>query len=434
MDLAIVDFSNLSEEEIRKRLFPDKNVLGDFHEAERKAAGIIEDVLNHGDEALLKYTRIYDSVDLKRENIEVSSSEIERFSSGFDETFIEALKVSIKRVGEFHRQDIPSDWFFKDEYGNRLGQRYLPIEKVGIYVPGGKALYPSSVVMTAVPAMVAGVSRLILSSPPSSYREPSEICLAAKLVGGIDRFYRVGGVQIIAAMAFGTETVEKVDKIVGPGNIYVAAAKKLLYGVVDIDMIAGPSEVVVVWDGSSNVQFAAADVLAQAEHDEDARAICIVFNMGHAEKLKRAINELFSRIERKDVTEKSLARNGRIFVVRNRAAAVALINEIAPEHLEIMTENAEEYLDEIRNAGAVFIGDYSPVAIGDYIAGPSHVLPTGGTARFFSPLSVRSFFKSSSIIEITPRGCEELGQFASIIAEKEKLNAHRDSIKIRRSD
>lgn len=432
IDIRIDDLSDLTEEQIRKRVSSSRESLYQFKEAEKKAGAIIEDVLKHGDEALLRYTEIFDNVLLREEDIVVRSQDIERFSSGFDEAFVEALKVSIKRVGEFHRRELPSNWFFKDEYGNRLGQRYVPVERVGIYVPGGKALYPSSVVMTAVPALIAGVERISLASPPSSFRVPSEICLAAKLIGGISGFYRIGGVQVIAAMAFGTESIERVDKIVGPGNIYVAAAKKLLYGVVDIDMIAGPSEIVVVWEEGNDAKFIATDLLAQSEHDEDARAICIVYSMKHAEKLKHTILKMLSSTERKDIICKSLIRNGRIFVVRNRDSAVAIINEIAPEHLEIIAEDAESYLDGVKNAGAIFLGKYSPVAIGDYIAGPSHVLPTGGTARFFSPLNVRSFFKLSSIIELSQYGCEELGRFASIIAEKEGLGAHRDSVEVRK--
>ncbi len=429
-DIRIEDFSRLGRHEIaefcrsRRGMFP-----GD---AEKKVAAIIADVEENGDRALQRYTKKFDGVDVSE--FRVSSLEIKDAARGIDEPLSEAIDIAIERVRRFHEHNPISDWTFTDELGNLLGQKCTPLRRVGIYIPGGKAAYPSSLIMTAVPAMAAGVREIAVVSPPSSFAAPSAICAVLQKLGCINEVYRVGGVQGIAALALGTESIQCVDKIVGPGNIYVTLAKKQLFGYVDIDMVAGPSEVLVIADGSVHPRVTASDLIAQAEHDENARALCAVTSLKSAKEISGWIVQLAEQSSRKEIIEKSIRQNGCIYIVKDVQDAVFLANETAPEHLELQVQDAQEYVKDIVNAGAIFIGQYSAEAFGDYIAGPSHVLPTGGTARFFSPLNVLSFVKFSSIVRMSKEGTEALGMHARIIAESEGLHAHVLSIEDRMSD
>ncbi len=432
LDIMIKDISRLDEKEIsnlfikKERFFPEN--------IEEDVKKIISDVKQRGDRALVEYTKIFDHVDVSEMDIELSEEDIVKNIGNFGPEFSRALDISIQRVRAFHEHEIVKDWTYTDSLGNTLGKRITPIERVGIYIPGGKASYPSTLIMTAIPALVAGVEEIILISPPSSFEAPSSLSLAIKKIGEISHVYRVGGVQGIAALAFGTESVKKVDKIVGPGNIYVTMAKKQLYGHVDIDMIAGPSEVLVITDGTTHPRFTAIDLVAQAEHDEQARAICVTESMDTAKKVRSEVLQLMEKSNRRDIIESSIKNNGRIYVVKNMHCAAALVNAIAPEHLEVQTETPQAIVRDIKNAGAIFLGRYSPEALGDYVAGPSHVLPTGGTARFFSPLNVLSFVKFSSIINMSKKGMSELGRYASVFAETEGLDSHADSIYFREEE
>lgn len=435
MGIKIEDLSLLNPVEISsyikgKKNFFIKNILP--RDAENSVRNIINEVEEKGDAAVIKYTGQYDGIKLTQEGIKVKWEEIEAGACGFEEEFQKALEVAIDRVRRYHDHTVLKDWIFTDELGNRLGQKCTPLERIGIYIPGGKASYPSTLIMTALPAIVAGVKEIAVISPPSSFEKPSPLALAVKKVGGITDIYRIGGIQGIAALAFGTETVKKVDKIVGPGNIYVTLAKKELFGYVDIDMIAGPSEVLIIADGAVSPRLTAIDLLAQAEHDERARALCTTISMANAREVKTWVDRLIGESVRKEIIEKSINNNGVIFVVKNETCAAALANAIAPEHLEIQTADPEGMLPKIRNAGAIFTGRYSPEAIGDYIAGPSHVLPTCGTARFFSPLSSFSFYKYSSIINMSKKGLDNLGRHASIMAKIEGLFSHAQSISFRK--
>jgi histidinol dehydrogenase len=436
--MKIEDIRDLEKKEIGPYF---RNTFVDFpEEVKRKVAEIIREVRSHGDSAVIEFTKYFDGVELAPAGLAVSEDEIESASLSVEETFREAVAVAIGRVRRFHeyivQHSLPVDWSFVDELGNRLGQRYSPIERAGVYIPGGTAVYPSSLVMTVVPAAVAGVGDITVISPPGSFHSPS--VLAATMIGIREEFgvafrvFRIGGVQGIAALALGTESVPRVDKIVGPGNIHVACAKKELFGTVDIDMIAGPSEVLIVADGSVSPKLTAIDLLAQAEHDERARALCVVFSMDDARTVQKEVDRLTKKAQRKSIVEKALEDFGRIYVVSDMETAVTVVNEVAPEHLELHVKDPEEIVPEIKNAGAIFIVGETAEAFGDYIAGPSHVLPTGGSARFFSPLSVTSFLKYSSVVEMSKRGVEDLGGYTKTIARLEGLDSHYRSIDFRR--
>lgn len=429
-EIDIVDLCGLDKEQIRSYFQEERQIFPQDIEIEVKK--VVDAVCQRGDEALIEYTEQYDGFRLSRNDIRVSNREIEGASAGFHPTLSQAIELSIERVRQFHEKSKIRDWTFVDDAGNTLGQRCIPLERVGIYIPGGKASYPSSLIMTAVPALVAGVAEIVVLSPPSSFERPSSLCLALSRIEGNFEVYRVGGAQGIAALGFGTDAIRKVDKIVGPGNIYVSVAKKMLYGQVDIDMIAGPSEVLVIADGSVDPRLTAIDLLAQAEHDERSKALCVTLSMEHACRIKEWVEDLMKSSRRRNIVGKSISKNGKIYVVRDRESAVQAANAIAPEHLEIQTEDPRGLLPKIKNAGAIFLGRYSPEAFGDYIAGPSHVLPTGGAARFFSPLNVLSFVKFSSIIEMSEQGAEQLGSAASAIAEVEGLFEHARSVDFRR--
>ncbi len=429
VDICIEDFSNLSPGTIAERIGESRS--GFPEEILTAVREIIGAVAERGDEALVEYTKRFDGADISPGQLRVTEDEMEAAQEGLDSKIRDALQVSVKRVEAFHRHAVPQDWDFTDRFGNVLGQKCTPLGRVGIYIPGGKASYPSSLIMTAVPALTAGVRELAVVSPPSSYEPPSALCAAALLIGCTAEVYRAGGVQGIAALALGTKSIRKVDKIVGPGNIYVAMAKKELYGYVDIDMVAGPSEVLIIADGSVDPRLTAVDLLAQAEHDEDARAICVVLSREHAERVRKWTLELAAKSPRREIIAASISRNGRIYIVDSVDAALHLANAIAPEHLELQIEDSRAVLPKIKNAGAIFLGRTSAEAYGDYVAGPSHVLPTGGTSRFFSPLNVLSFMKYTSVVQMSERGIHELGDTASVLADMEGLSSHADSVRFR---
>ncbi len=394
-----------------------------------KVSKIIREVRSGGDAAVIRFTREFDGVDLK--SVKVQKEEIEKAKACISEKMLEIICEAIHNVKSFHEKQRLNSWTEQKSDGSILGQRIIPLERVALYVPGGTAAYPSTVIMNAVPAQVAGVSDVCIFTPPNKDGSVNRLVLATCCILGIENVYSIGGAQAIAAAAYGTETVRKVDKIVGPGNVYVAAAKKIVYGDVDIDMIAGPSEVVVLADSTADPNHVAADLLAQAEHDKNAAAVLITTDKNIAKRTQKKINDFISGLTRKEIASESIRRNGAAFIVEDILEAIGLVNEIAPEHLEIVAENEWDILGKIKNAGAVFLGRYSPEPVGDYFAGPSHVLPTGGTARFSSVLSVDSFIKRSSVIHYSKNAFDRDSMKIKIFAENEGLTAHALSIKVR---
>ena len=389
---------------------------------------ILKDVKEKGDEAVIYYTKKFDGVELTPQEFEVPFSQLEEAYENLDEETRWALEVAYERVRKFHEAQVENS-FFIEEKGMILGQKVIPMERAGLYVPGGKAAYPSTVIMNAVPAIVAGVKEIIICSP-----NPNRYTLAAAYICGIEKVYRIGGAQAIGAMAYGTETIKKVDKIVGPGNIFVALAKKNVYGYVDIDSIAGPSEILVIADQNANPEWVAADLLSQAEHDELAAAILVTTSKELAQKVKDILyNRFLVNFSRESIARKSLENYGHAFVVDDLDTAAEVSNHIAPEHLEIMTENPFNLLDKIKHAGAIFLGKYSTEPLGDYVLGPNHVLPTGRAARFSSPLGVYDFIKRSSVIYVTEEGFNRVEKYARKIAEAEGLEAHKLGVEIRLS-
>lgn len=391
---------------------------------------IIRDVKERGDNAVLEYSREFDNIS-NIEDFRVSTDELDTAAMKADDSFKEAIGKSISNVKKFHKNTVDRDFNILTDNGSVLGSRVTAIDRAAIYVPGGKAAYPSTLVMCAVPAIIAGVREIIVLTPPvSSGGINSYVAATAKLLG-IDKIFRIGGAQGIAAAAFGTETIPKADKIVGPGNAYVAAAKREVYGIADIDMIAGPSEIAVVADSSANPCWIAADILSQAEHDEMARCFLVTDTEAFAKKINAEIERQLKGMKRKNIISKALENNSAAIVTDTMEQSVDIINQIAPEHLEIMTKNPFSVLKGIRNAGAIFIGEYSTEPIGDYIAGPSHVLPTYGTAAFFSPLSAKDFQKRSSLIYYSKEDMAVFGPEAVKIAEAEGLEAHANALKVR---
>lgn len=390
---------------------------------------IIEAVRLEGDAALDRYTKLFDGS--VPERLEVTKEEMEEAVNSVAPEFLTAVKNAAERIKDFHARQKQQSWLTTKENGVILGQRIRGLKRVGLYVPGGTAAYPSSVLMNAIPAKIAGVEELIMVTPPMKNGGANPHILAAAYVAGVDRVFLAGGAQAVAALAYGTQRVPKVDKIVGPGNIYVATAKKLLYGVVDIDMIAGPSEILIVADDSAKPEFLAADLMSQAEHDVLASAILLTNSEKIASETVEALKRQVEDLPRKDIIKKSLKDYGAIIVCQNLSEAVDFANELAPEHLEMCVENPMEYIGQMDNAGSVFLGNYSPEPLGDYYAGPNHVLPTGGTARFFSPLSVDSFVKKSSFIYYTESALSQDKDDVITLAEAEGLGAHANSIKVR---
>lgn len=388
---------------------------------------ILADVKAKGDKAVIKYTAKFDSLKIK--GLRMKQSEISRHADKADRKIVKYLEISAKRIRAFHEMQKEESWSFS-ENDNLLGQIVRPLERVGVYVPGGKASYPSSVLMNVIPAQVAGVSGIALCVPTPKDEINPYVMAAIKMLG-IGEVYRIGGAQAVGAMAYGTESIRKVDKIVGPGNIYVATAKKLVFGQVDIDMIAGPSEVLVIADRTANPVFASADLLSQAEHDELASAVLVTDSEALAREVQREVGEQLSRLKRKGIAEKSVNAYGAIIVTKDLKDAVKLANEIAPEHLEVLSEKPFDLLPSIRNAGAIFLGPWTPEPLGDYVAGPNHTLPTGGTARFFSPLGVYDFTKRSSLLAFSKEGFLKLAKTVLALSEVEGLSAHGNTVRVR---
>jgi len=399
-------------------------------EVEEVVLGIISDVRRRGDDALLEYTKRFDRLECDAAGLEITEEEFAKAFAQVDEQDLAALKLAVERVARFHEKQKQQSWLSTEESDIMLGQKVTPLAKVGIYVPGGKACYPSSVIMNAVPAKVAGVGEIIMVVPAPGGETNPHVLAAAKL-SGVDRVFRIGGAQAVAALAYGTATIPKVDKITGPGNIYVATAKKLVFGQVGIDMIAGPSEILVINDGSGNPVHIAADLLSQAEHDELASSVLITTDRSFGEKVAAEVERQLKELSREAIARKSWESFGVIIVAGNLDEAIAFSNRIAPEHLELAVEHPFEIMPLITNAGAIFMGHYTPEASGDYLAGPNHTLPTGGTARFFSPLSVDDFVKKSSIIYFTKRGLQRVGEDIVRISRLEGLDAHGRSVSFR---
>ncbi|OHW62253.1 histidinol dehydrogenase [Andreesenia angusta] len=401
----------------------------EFGEVNRSVEDIITKVRDEKDKAIIEFTEKFDGV--KLDSIEVTEQEIEDAYNSCDPELIAALEEAAENVREYHQKQLSNSWIQNDKKGIMLGQIYNPVEKVGIYVPGGTAPYPSTVLMNAVPAKVAGVSEIIMVTPPSKDGSVNKNILAAAKIAGVDRIFKAGGAQGIAALAFGTESVPKVYKIVGPGNIYVAIAKRIVYGYVDIDMIAGPSEILVLADETANPEYVAADMLSQAEHDTLASSILVTTSEELAYKVKEELAVQTASLSRKDIIEKSLADFGAIIIAKDMDEAISYTNEIAPEHLELIVKSPFEMISSIKNAGAIFLGAYSPEPLGDYFAGPNHTLPTSSTAKFYSPLGVDDFVKKSSLIFYDRERLEEKKDQIIKIAEAEGLTAHANSIKVR---
>lgn len=402
-----------------------------FEEQERAVRQILADVSEKGDEALLAYTEQFDHARLTRETLQVSETEIREAYSLVDPALTEVIRKALKSIRSFHEKQKQNSWITTEPSGVMLGQKITPMDRIGVYVPGGKAAYPSSVLMNIVPARVAGVGEVVMTTPCQSDGSVNPAVLVAASEAGVDRIFRVGGAQAIAAMAYGTETVPRVDKIVGPGNIFVALAKKAVYGSVSIDSVAGPSEILVLADASANPRFVAADLLSQAEHDEMASAVLITTSRTLAEQVQKEIEGFLQVLSRREIIRKSLDNYGCILLAQSVPEAVEAANAFAPEHLEIVMDNAFEVMTAIRHAGAIFIGPYSSEPLGDYFAGPNHVLPTSGTARFFSPLSVDDFVKKSSIIHYSREALEAVHADIEQFARCEQLTAHANSIAVR---
>ena len=392
---------------------------------------IIETVRANRDAALFDYTARFDGATINKDNILVTEEEIKEAYDAVDPKLLEVIRKSLVNIRTYHEKQRQNSWFDSQDKGIILGQKVTALARVGVYVPGGKAVYPSSVLMNIVPAKVAGVDEIIMTTPPGKDGKVNPSTLVAAREAGADRIYKVGGAQAIAALAFGTESIPKVDKIVGPGNIYVALAKKAVFGYVSIDSIAGPSEILVLADETANPRYVAADLLSQAEHDEMASAILITTSKELAEKVSAQVDEFIKVLSRKEIIRKSIDTYGYILLADNMADAVEAANAIASEHLEIVTANPFDVMTRIKNAGAIFIGEYSSEPLGDYFAGPNHVLPTNGTAKFFSPLSVDDFIKKSSIIYYSREALEEVHEDIESFAKSEQLTAHANSIAVR---
>jgi histidinol dehydrogenase len=393
--------------------------------------GIIANIRANGDKALFDYTKQFDRFDVNAQNILITKAEIDEAYSFVDSELIEVIKKSAARIAAFHEKQKINSWLEPSKNGEMLGQLVRPLESVGVYVPGGKAAYPSSVLMNIIPAKVAGVENIIMTTPPNSEGKVNPTTIVAADIAGVDKIYKVGGAQAVAALAFGTESVPKVDKIVGPGNIFVALAKRSVYGYVNIDSVAGPSEILVLADDSANPEYVAADLLSQAEHDEMASAILITTSEKLANEVAVELDKQTARLERKEIIEKSIANYGAIILVKDFDEACTLSNAVAPEHMEVCTREPFALLPKIQNAGAIFLGHYTPEPLGDYMAGPNHVLPTGGTARFFSPLSIDDYIKKSSLISFSEDAFKALGENVIKFAEAEGLTAHANSVKVR---
>ena len=419
-------------EDTRKDILQNllKRSPNNYGEFEGRVNAIIEEVRNNRDQAVFNYTKQFDGADINAGNILVTEEEIAEAYEQVDTTLLAVIRKSLVNIKKYHEKQVQNSWFTTED-GIILGQKVTALATVGVYVPGGKAVYPSSVLMNVLPSKVAGVDRIVMCTPPGKDGKVYPSTLVAAKEAGVDEIYKVGGAQAIAAMAFGTESVPKVDKIVGPGNIYVALAKKAVFGYVSIDSIAGPSEILVLADETANPRYVAADLLSQAEHDEMASAILITTSQKLAEEVSAEIDQFVVELSRKEIIQKSLDNYGYILVADNMEEAIDTVNAIASEHMEIVTADPFHVMTKIRNAGAIFIGEYSSEPLGDYFAGPNHVLPTNGTAKFFSALSVDDFIKKSSIISYSREALEKVHKDIEQFAECEKLTAHANSIRVR---
>ena len=427
--MRIVELTDETKNNLLESLL--KRSPNSYGQYEKTVNDIIGDVRARRDEALFEYTSKFDHCEMNAEKIRVTREEIDEAYAQLEENFIEVMKHSAENIRKFHQKQMHNSWIVPEDNGTILGQKITPISISGVYVPGGKAAYPSSVLMNVLPAKVAGVSRIIMSTPPGKDGKVNPGTLVAADIAGVDEIYKVGGAQAIAAMAFGTESVPKVDKITGPGNIFVALAKKACFGYVSIDSIAGPSEILVLADESVTPRYVAADLLSQAEHDEMASAILITTSRELADKVSEEVEAFTKQLSREEIIRKSLDHYGYILIAQNMDQAVDAVNEIASEHLEILTKNPYETMTKVKNAGAIFLGEYSSEPLGDYFAGPNHILPTNGTARFFSPLNVDDFLKKTSIISYSRDALEKVHKEIELFAEKEGLTAHANSIKVR---
>lgn len=428
---TVVPILNLSSIEAQKRL---ANRPFEEDSLWEKVAAIVNEVRDRGDEALLDFTARFDECPLKVDQLLVSKEEIEAAYLEVNEEFLRAIRKARDNIRTFHKKQKQKDWFSQDETGSLVGQVFRPLERVGIYVPGGTANYPSSVLMTALPAMVAGVPEIVMVTPPGKDGKIPAATLVAAKEAGVTEIYRVGGAQAVAALAYGTATIKKVDKIVGPGNSYVTLAKKMVYGTVGIDMLAGPSEILIIGDGSVPARFAAADLLSQAEHDPKARAILITTSETYGQEVNKEVACQLEKLPRREIASQALAGQGAIIIVQELAEAFQVANLVAPEHLELLVEEPLAHMAKIRHAGAIFLGPYSPEPLGDYWAGPNHVLPTSGTARYNSPLGVDDFCKRSSVISYTKEGIRQVAEDIQVLAQWENLSAHGQAIAVRREE
>ncbi len=419
--------------ETKKSILNDllKRSPNNYSEYEATVNEIIERVKKEGDEAVFDYTRRFDKFLLTQDNIKVTREEIDEAYTKMDASLIEVIKKSAENIRAFHAKQLRNSWFDAKEDGTILGMKITAIGKAGVYVPGGKAAYPSSVLMNVIPAKVAGVEEIVMTTPPGADGSINPGTLVAADIAGVDTIYKVGGAQAIAALAFGTDSIPKVDKITGPGNIFVALAKKAVYGYVSIDSIAGPSEILVLADETANPRYVAADLLSQAEHDELASAILITTSQELAEKVSEEVDGFVKVLSRGEIIQKSLDNYGYILVAENMQDTIDAANEIASEHLEILTKNPFDTMTRIKNAGAIFMGEYASEPLGDYFAGPNHILPTNGTAKFFSPVNVDDFIKKTSIISYSEQALRKVHKDIELFAESEGLTAHANSIKVR---
>lgn len=420
--IKILEYNKVNKEEFFSRL-SEKVDVSDI------VTDIIENVKANGDKALFEYCKKFDKADLTA--LEVTKEEIDEAFGMVEERFIRIIETAAENIREFHQNQVRTSFVLNKKNGIVTGQKITPIEKVGLYVPGGTAAYPSTVLMDSIPAKIAGCEEICIVTPPGADGKVNPVILAAAKIAGVDRIFKVGGAQAVAALAYGTETVPKVDKIVGPGNAFVAEAKRQVFGLVSIDMIAGPSEILVVADGNSNPDFVAADLLSQAEHDKNASAVLVTDSYELAEKVSASLEKQIPQLLRSEIARVSIDNNGKIIVAENLKDAIEAANEIAPEHLELCVDNPFDYLDSVKNAGSIFMGRYCPEALGDYYAGPNHTLPTSGTARFSSPLSVDDFVKKSQFTYYTADALREVADDVAFFAEKEGLTAHAKSATIR---
>lgn len=427
--MRTVKLTDECRKDILKNLL--KRSTGNYTQYEETVAEILDNVKKNGDKALFELTLKFDKFELTKDNIKVTKEEINEAYKQIEPEYIEVMKHAKENIWAYHEKQLRSSWIDTKPDGSILGQRFTPIEIAGTYVPGGKAAYPSSVLMNIIPAKVAGVSRIVMVTPPGKDGKVNPGTLVSADIAGVDEIYKVGGAQAIGALAFGTESVPKVDKITGPGNIFVALAKKAVYGNVGIDSLAGPSEIVVLADESANPRYVAADLLSQAEHDEMASAILITTSEELASKVSVEVDKFVEELSRKDIISASLNNFGYILIADNMDDAIDTVNSIASEHLEILTKDPFQTMTKVKNAGAIFLGEYSSEPLGDYFAGPNHIIPTNGTSRFFSPLNVDDFVKKSSIICYSKEGLSKVHNEIELFAQKEGLTAHANSIHVR---